>query len=129
MPSHWCPILDGIYPVKTTFYWIGQIMTNEITTLSATPPVSVESDPDSTLVRLWLHGRSPTTILNYRLEAKRFRAFVGKTLAQVTLAELQAFADSLESRGLQPPTRRRALAAVKSLYTFGHRLGALPYDT
>jgi site-specific recombinase XerC len=123
MPSDRRPICDGIYPVKTTFYWIGQTMMNEITNVSATATVAVESDTDSTLVRLWLHGRSPTTILNYRLEAERFRAFVAKPLAQVTLAELQAFSDSLEASGLQPPTRRRALAAVKSLYTFGHRLG------
>ena len=104
-------------------------MTNEITTVATTPAVSVGSDPDSTLVRLWLHGRSPTTQVNYRLEAERFRTFMAKPLAQVALADLQAFADALESKGLQPPTRRRALAAIKSLYTFGHRLGALPYDT
>jgi integrase/recombinase XerD len=104
-------------------------MTNEITDVTSMQTVAVESDPDSTLVRLWLHGRAPTTILNYRLEAARFRAFVGKPLAQVTLSELQAFADSLEAAGLQPPTRRRALAVAKSLFTFGYRLGALPYDT
>ena len=104
-------------------------MTNEITNVNSAPMIAVESDPDSTLVGLWLHGRAATTVLNYRLELQRFRAFVGKPLAQVTLAELQSFADSLEAAGLQPPTRRRALASVKSLYTFGHRLGALPFDT
>src|SRR5688572_17707055 len=128
MPSYRCLIPDGSYPVKTTFYWIRQIMQNEITTVSATAPEPIESSPDLTLVRLWLHGRCPTTVLNYRLEAERFRTFVGMPLAQVSLAQLQAFADSLDAAGLQPPTRRRALAAVKSLYTFGHQLGALPFD-
>lgn len=109
-------------------WWIGAILKNDITAAAAIV-TDAELDPDSTLVQLWLHGRSATTQLNYRLEAERFRRFIGKPLAQVALIELQAFADSLEAAGLQAATRRRALAAVKSLYTFSHRLGALPYDT
>jgi integrase/recombinase XerD len=54
---------------------------------------------------------------------------VAKPLHQVTLGDLQGWADHLEASGLQPATRRRLLASVKSLCSFGHRLGFLPFDT
>jgi integrase/recombinase XerD len=47
-------------------------------------------------------------------------------LLQVTLADLQQFADSL--RDLAPASRYRTLSAIKSLLAFAHRTGYLPYD-
>lgn len=105
-------------------------MSNEITTLQPTEQVLVlGADNDARLVDLWLHGRSPATQRGYRAEANRFLVHVGTPLHQVTLAALQSYADALEAAGLQPATRRRMLAAVKSLFSFGHGLGYLPYDT
>lgn len=75
---------------------------------------------DSQLISLWLHGRSPHTQAAYRADAARLFSFTGKPLAQVTLAGLQAFADSL---GGAPASRCRTLSAVKSLFAFAHRLG------
>ena len=45
---------------------------------------------------------------------------------QVTLADLQGFADSLGE--LAPASRYRTLSAIKSLLAFAHRTGYLPYD-
>jgi integrase/recombinase XerD len=84
---------------------------------------------DAMLIELWLHGRPKRTADGYRADITRFRDRVPSPLNQVTLVELQRYADELDALGLQPPTRRRMLAAVKSLFAFGHRLGYLPFDT
>jgi integrase/recombinase XerD len=83
-------------------------------------------DPDAQLVTLWLHGRSARTQATYGHDVARFQAAVATPLAQLTLAELQAFADSLGT--LAPATQARILSAVKSLLAFGHRLGVLPVN-
>ena len=80
---------------------------------------------DEQLIAVWLHGRSEHTARAYRADVERFRRATGKPLAAVTLADLQAFADSLE--GAQA-SRYRTLSAVKSLLGFGHRIGYLPFD-
>jgi integrase/recombinase XerD len=85
-----------------------------------------QADSDAQLVALWLHDRGANTAAAYRFEAGRFQAFAQKPLGAVTLGDVQAFADSMEH--LKPASRARALAAVKSLFAFGHRLGYLPFD-
>jgi integrase/recombinase XerD len=77
---------------------------------------------DAQLVEVWLHGKSPHTQRAYRADADRFLNFVARPLRMVTLVNLQAYADSLDGA---PATRIRALAAVKSLLTFGQRTGFL----
>jgi site-specific recombinase XerD len=84
------------------------------------------ADDDSRVVALWLHGRPVETQRAYRREGARFRAFVGTSLATVTLGDVQAYADTLVD--LAPSSQGRALGAVKSLLAFAHRLGYLPFD-
>jgi integrase/recombinase XerD len=81
---------------------------------------------DDQIAALWLHGRPAETQRAYRREGDRFRAFVGKALAAVTLGDVQAYADTLV--GLAPSSQGRALGAVKSLLAFAHRLGYLTFD-
>jgi len=88
-----------------------------------------QADNDAHLVELWLHGRVENTQDAYRRDAARFLDFVDRPLRQVTLGELQAFADELAHDGLKPSSIYRKLSAVKSLFAFGHRLGYLPFDT
>lgn len=83
-------------------------------------------DSDETLLRLWLHGRSPHTQRAYRADVADFRRCVGKSFGAVTLGDLQTWDDSLAH--LAPSSRHRRLTAVKSLLAFGHRLGYLPFD-
>src|SRR5579885_3041053 len=78
------------------------------------------------LIEVWLHGRSPHTQRAYRADVARFCGSVGKGLADITLLDLQRFADSLSD--LAPASRYRTLSAVKSLLAFGHRTGYLPVD-
>lgn len=92
----------------------------------AAPIAARQAASDSQLISLWLHGRSVHTQRAYRTDASRFVSFVGKPLQHATLADLQAFADSLGEKA--PASRARVLSAVKSLLSFGHRLGYLPFD-
>jgi integrase len=81
-------------------------------------------DPgDQQLIALWLHGRSPHTQRAYQRDAARLLAHVGVGLRQLTLGQLQAFAASLQQ--LAPSTQARVLASVKSLLSFGVKVGHL----
>jgi len=87
-----------------------------------------QAESDQHLIELWLHGRSRHTQRSYRADAKRFLAWVQKSLHRVTLGDIQAFAGELIETGLEPSSAYRTLSAVKSLIAFGHRLGYLPFD-
>jgi site-specific recombinase XerD len=105
-------------------------MENDITIIEPTDSLpTLGADNDARLIELWLHGRPATTQRSYRTESRRFLAHMAKPLHQVTLGDLQGYADALDAAGLQPATRRRILAAVKSLFSFSHRLGYLSFDT
>ncbi len=86
------------------------------------------ADTDGRLVGLWLHGKSAATKEAYRSDLSKFVDFTeGKPLRAVTLADIQEFADFI-SELLAPATRARILAALKSLFAFGHQVGYLPFD-
>ena len=77
---------------------------------------------------MWLHGKAALTCRAYTHEARRFAAFVGAPLPAVTLGDVQAYANELGARGLAPASQVRALAAVKSLLSFAHRIGYVPVN-
>ena len=89
-------------------------------------PAAPQAASDDQLVAIWLHGRSVHTQRAYRADVARFRRGAGKPLPSVTLADLQAFADSLDA--LAAASRYRILSAIKSLLAFGHPIGYLPFD-
>jgi integrase/recombinase XerD len=82
--------------------------------------------PDGPLLALWLHGKSAKTVEAYSRDLARYYQVIGKPLAQMTLADLQAFATSLTRAGLQPSSCARTLFAVKSVLTFGVKVNMLP---
>lgn len=73
---------------------------------------------------MWVHGLSPQTQDRYRRTARRFLAFVGKPLHLVTLADIQGW--HLTLKELSPSSQRTAIATIKSLLSFGHKIGVLP---
>lgn len=107
-------------------------MKTELTiTTNPTPPVVValrQADSDEQLIELWLHGRSEHTQRAYRGDIDRFLNFIGEPLGVITLGDVQSFADGLEEVRLQPSSCRRILSSVKSLFSFAHRIGHLPFD-
>lgn len=89
-------------------------------------PITASALSDQQLLGLWLHGKSLHTQKAYQADIEQFLAFAGKPLHQITLQDLQNYADSLT--GLSDNTRKRAINSVKSLFTFGHKLGYLPFN-
>ena len=90
-------------------------------------PVSQAND-DGHLVRLWLHGKSANTRDAYGRDVRAFVDFADVPLQQLTLGHLQGWSDALEGAGLAASTRSRKLSAVKSLLSFGHKVGYLIYN-
>ena len=90
--------------------------------------VPSQADDDGHLIELWLHGKSPNTQEAYRRDLFQFIDFADLPLRHVRLGDLQDWADHLEAQGLAPATRSRKLGTVKSLFSFGHRIGYLIYN-
>ena len=93
------------------------------------PVVPRQAHTDAQLIELWLHGRSKHTQRAYRADVRQFFDRADKRLHDLTLGDIQQFADELERSPLASATNHRKLSAIKSLLSFGHRLGYLPYDT
>ena len=87
-----------------------------------------QAEDDRQLVSLWLHGKSPRTQEAYLRDVNQFVDYVDRPLQQVILQDLQNWSDELEQRGLADATRARKLAAVKSLFSFGHKIGYFVFN-
>lgn len=85
-----------------------------------------QSDNDETTISLWLHGRSTTTRRAYESDAQAFLAMSGKSLPQVTVGDVQAYAAALTRPA--PASQARRVSSVKSLLTFAHRIGYTPFN-
>lgn len=97
--------------------------------LALLPPAALSPIQDTQLLQLWLSLKtSPHTRRAYAADSTRFLAAVRKPLAQVTLSDLQAWAESLGQGSLKPASQNRAITAVKSLLSFGHETGYLPFN-
>jgi integrase/recombinase XerD len=82
---------------------------------------------DGRLIELWLYGKAEGTKKTYLYALKSFGRFTGgKPLRSVTLSDLQEYASSLGL--LAPATQARMLAALKSLLSFGNKVGYLPFN-
>lgn len=92
--------------------------------LSAEAP----QDGDQRIIARWLHGRKGTTAGSYSTDARQCLEYTGLSLRALSLEALQDWADELEDRGLAASTRRRKLAALKSLLAFCARQGYIPRD-
>jgi integrase/recombinase XerD len=87
-----------------------------------------QANSDEQLIGLWLHGRSLHTQRAYQKDITDFFQFVETPLRNITLGQLQGYADDLHSKELSPASIKRKLASVKSIFTFGHKLGYLMFD-
>jgi integrase/recombinase XerD len=100
-------------------------------------PVSTPSD-EQLMVASWLASkRSKHTRLMYRINAEQFFQWIMSderekprySLTQVQLPDLQAYAFALEKKYPdQENTQAQKLATIKSLFTFGVKLGVLPLN-
>ena len=103
----------------------GETTMQDLSLITTRPSEFVaQADTDAHVVELWLHGRSRHTQRAYR--AERFLEFTAKTLRETTLGDVQAWLDSLCS--IADSSRAQALAAVKSLLGFSHRIGYIRFN-
>jgi len=106
----------------------------DITTKDAGAPQSPivripqQSESDEQLIKLWLHGRSKHTIKGYTNDINIFSKTVKKSLRTITLQDLQDYSDYLFNKDYAQTTIKRMLCAVKSLFSFGHRIGYLQFN-
>lgn len=106
------------------------------TPIAATIPAQASSDAD--LIDLWLGNfQSRHTVTAYAGDVRAFLLFTArargarapaKPLRSITVRDIQDFAVA-QSKDLSDASLGRRLSAVKSLISFGHRLGYLPFDT
>lgn len=102
-----------------------------LTNIGANAPTTKLAEVNSTgqLLDLWLYGKSAQSSRAYQSDVHAFLAFIdGKLLTQVTLNDVQAFAQALLKQGYSSATQNRRLSAIKSLLSFGHRVGYLAFD-
>lgn len=88
--------------------------------------VARQATSDGQVVAMWLHDKAAHTQRAYGRDIRRFFEQAAKPLQQVTLGDVQAYADSLSA--LAPSSQARMLAATKSLLGFAHRIGYLAFD-
>ena len=88
-----------------------------------------QADNDEQLIEIWLHGRSIHTQRAYRSDIDQCLRAVAKPLNRITLRDLQKYADDLEGKDLAPASRHRKLSSIKSLFSWGHRIGYIAFDT
>lgn len=103
-------------------------MQNALATANQQSEMPSQADSDQQLIALWLnsHG-SLHTRRAYAADIDRLLAFTGsKRLAAITLADLQSFAESLTT--LSASSRKRTINAVKSLLSFGQKVGYLRFN-
>jgi site-specific recombinase XerD len=97
-----------------------------IPSAAAEPAAIVQADGDQQLVDLWLHGKSVHTRRYYRRVAADFLAAIApRGLREVVLGDVQRWADAQEGMDSRRTVR---LVAVKSLLTFGNRVGYLRFN-
>ena len=85
------------------------------------------SDADRRLVETWSGGQgSPRTREAYAYQGARLLDRLGTSLASATVADLQRYLAGLD--GMAPASVGLAVSAVRSLYAFGRKIGALSAD-
>ena len=99
-----------------------------LTVHNANPTRVAQADDDLHLVNLWLRGKSAHSQAAYRRDVDQFIDLVDLPLCAIRLQHFWQWADHLQSRGLALNSQARKLAAVKSLFSFGHRIGYLEYN-
>lgn len=80
-------------------------------------------DAHEQLITMWLDGRSLHTQSSYRRYARDFLIYLNKPLHLATLADVQGWRLTLSAKS--DNSIKTATSAIKSLFTFGHKIGVL----
>lgn len=90
---------------------------------------ALDTGADDRVIELWLQTKaSDNTREAYARDVADFQNWLNKPLRALILDDVLAYSRKLEADNYGPRSRRRKLAAIKSLISFGHRIGLLPFD-
>lgn len=81
--------------------------------------------PIELILNMWLYGKAENTKQSYKRISNKFLTFIGKSLINVGLDDVQQFLDSLQ---LSPNTVKTYASIIKSLVSFCHELGIMQYN-
>lgn len=99
---------------------------------SIQPPADIPASvpgQDWTIVREWLRKyRNLHTRRSYARNIDTFYRKLARPLVEVTLTNLQDYADMIAYEYPEVSTQAQILASVKSLFTFAHETGYLSYN-
>lgn len=84
-----------------------------------------DANTDEQVIALWLRSKSELTRMTYAYDANLFRQFTGKSLHATRLEDLISFQESLTDA---ETTNYRRMCVIKSLFTFAHEIGYLPFN-
>ncbi len=86
------------------------------------------TDAQAKLVAMWLHKKAPSSVAAYQRYITKFFASVAKPLQAVTLEDIYDFSTQLSESDLAPNTQKIYLSAIKSLISFAHKIGFIPFN-
>src|SRR5262245_36115349 len=95
--------------------------------VASNPAIPRQADTDDQLIAMWVASTASAHARRARAaDSQSFLTHVGKPLGRVTAGDVISFAASFE--GLASATRARRLSHAKSLLSFAHRLGYVPFN-
>ena len=86
------------------------------------------ANSDDHLIALWLRSKAVSSKEAYSRDISQFLLFTGVELTTAKLDDIWSWLDHLEGEGLAVSSRARKLASVKSLFSFGHKVGYLSFN-
>jgi integrase/recombinase XerD len=88
----------------------------------------VQASSDDQMIELWLgRFRSAATVRHFGHDILLFRRAVPKPFREIILRDIQAWGLAMEAVN-KPASVGRRLSAVRSLFSFAHRIGYLQWD-
>lgn len=84
-----------------------------------------DSTTDEQVISLWIRSKSESTRESYLYDSALFLIFTGKTLQGIRLEDVISFQESLRDA---EATNYRRMSVVKSLLTFAHEIGYIPFN-
>ena len=102
--------------------------TPKLPAVTITSIAATSATTDRQLVDSWLAGlRSPHTRRNFETTALRFLAALTIPLRRATVEHVRTALETVTAN-LGPASTRQAVLRVKSLLSYGHKLGYLPFN-
>ncbi len=97
-------------------------------TPAAKPFRQTEVETDDRLIDLWLSQKAPATQRTYRVDVRQALDFIGRSLRSIKLEHLVAWANELDEREYARSSQATKLSALRSLFSFAHKVGYLRFN-